>query len=95
MTDHTDTPSEGYFLHRQVLGKLPNGRNIYGPYTPIRIAREITPDPFYDNPQDRSPVIHVYVAEDEIEDHYLVWPFCAGNKIEPDAYWSFVNSGRE
>lgn len=94
MTDRAWPPSTGFYLWRNVLGRLPNGRPDYGPYMPVRIALEITPDPFYDNPQDRSPVYQGYIAEEPC-DLDEIWPFCAGNKIEPDAYWSFVNSGRE
>ncbi len=90
MTDHTDIPTPGFYLHRTVVGKQHNGRNIYSDYVPVKISREVTPDPdFSENAQDRSPVIHCYIAEREVESTE-VWPWCALAPIEPDAYWNFV-----
>jgi hypothetical protein len=94
VTDHPSVPTEGFYLYRKVLGRLPNGKPDYGPYVPCRISREVTPDPYFDNPQDRSPVYHAFIAEEPV-DIDEIWPWCAAGKISMDAYYSFVISGRE
>lgn len=95
MSDHPELPTPGFYLWRPLLGKLPNGRNEYGDWRPVRIAREVTPDPELEyNTQDRSPVLHCYISEQEI-DWFEIWPWCAGNKITEDAYWNFVIAERE
>ena len=94
MSDHPSIPTPGFYLYRSVTGRADNGRPVYSDYVPVRIAREVTPDPDYENSQDRSPVIHCYIAETEV-DYDVIWPWCASAPIEPDAYWNFVLGERE